>query len=210
MDRSLDLASYASEQQSTGEFEDECLLCKKQISEKEFPQIIAKALQRKYCLNLNNYFYLKDINRLLARERYSLLTRSRARIHLHEWQIGAFPQDMFKRMYSKSEFDIKLKRLWKFYGRAITKPKMVLKEYETALRRYYRYQAKKRLQQSYLFGKDDPVVRLPSAGTVQLLRPVQLQVERRSSSREVPALLRPRRAQENYQRRAGQKQTSRV
>ena len=190
MDRSLDLASYASEQQSTGDFEEECLLCKKQISEKEFPQIIAKALQRKYCLNLNNYFYLKDINRLLARERYPLLTRSRARIHLHEWQIGSFPQDMLKRMYSKSEFDVKLKRLWKFYGRAITKPKMVIKEYETPLRRYYRYQAKKRLQQSYLFGKDDPVVRLPSAGTVQLFRPVQLQVERRSRKRKVPAFLR--------------------
>ena len=74
MDSSFDLCSYNSAMQSNDNIdeqqgEDECLLCKKQISEKEFPDIIAKALQRKYCLNLNNYFYLKDINRLLARER---------------------------------------------------------------------------------------------------------------------------------------------
>jgi hypothetical protein len=49
--------------------EDACLLCKKHIKETEFPKIIEKALQRKYCSNLNNYFYLKDINRLINRER---------------------------------------------------------------------------------------------------------------------------------------------
>lgn len=49
--------------------EDACLLCKKKIKDSEFPKIVDKALQRKYCSNLNNYFYLKDINRLIGRER---------------------------------------------------------------------------------------------------------------------------------------------
>jgi hypothetical protein len=70
MHHSLDLASETSfTEESESEGANDCLLCKKQITESEFPKIISKALQRKYCNNLNNYFYLKDINRLLNRER---------------------------------------------------------------------------------------------------------------------------------------------
>ena len=53
---------------------------------------------------------------------------------------------------------------------------MVIKEYETPLRRYYRYQAKKKLQKSYLFGKEDPVVTMCSPGTIQLIRSVEFPV----------------------------------
>lgn len=72
MDYCDDLVELGLEEEYESEAEDDvCLLCKKQIKESEFPKIIEKALQRKYCSNLNNYFYLKDINRLINRERYS-------------------------------------------------------------------------------------------------------------------------------------------
>jgi hypothetical protein len=70
-----DLVEMGLEEEYESEVdEDVCLLCKKHIKESEFPNIIEKALQRKYCSNLNNYFYLKDINRLINRERYSSMT----------------------------------------------------------------------------------------------------------------------------------------
>lgn len=48
---------------------EECLLCEKRVQEKEYPVIIAKALERKYCANLNNHFYTKSVLRILNGER---------------------------------------------------------------------------------------------------------------------------------------------
>ena len=55
----------------TGYFDDmgECLLCEKDVKLKDFPDIIAKALSRKYCSNLNTFFYTKDINKILNKNR---------------------------------------------------------------------------------------------------------------------------------------------
>ena len=47
----------------------DCLLCDKQIQEKEYPLIVIRALERKYCANLNNHFYTKSIARILNGER---------------------------------------------------------------------------------------------------------------------------------------------
>jgi hypothetical protein len=82
---------------------------------------------------------------------------------LQEWDMGDFEQEMLKRVYQTNEFSIKLKRLWKFYGKVVHRPKVVIKEYDTLLRRYFRYQAKRRLQVSYLFGKEDPVEQFNSS-----------------------------------------------
>jgi disulfide oxidoreductase YuzD len=61
--------SFFDSSQRWEEHETGCLLCEKKITDKEFPNIISKALERKYCNNLNNYFYLKDINKLVNKER---------------------------------------------------------------------------------------------------------------------------------------------
>jgi disulfide oxidoreductase YuzD len=51
--------------------EDEiCQLCEKKIQSKDYPGIIAKALARKYCTNLNQFFYVKDVNKAIANNRY--------------------------------------------------------------------------------------------------------------------------------------------
>ena len=47
----------------------DCLLCDKQVQTREYPLIIAKALERKYCANLNNHFYTKSVCRILNGER---------------------------------------------------------------------------------------------------------------------------------------------
>lgn len=71
---------------SSNEFEDssfpECMLCEKRVGEKEFPKIITKALHRKYCTNLNNFFYLKDIKGILEGHRYGLtLSKQRTGVY---------------------------------------------------------------------------------------------------------------------------------
>lgn len=47
----------------------DCLLCQKMVKETEFPKIIVKALARKYCSNLNDFFYTKDINKIINKSR---------------------------------------------------------------------------------------------------------------------------------------------
>ena len=46
----------------------ECLLCKRGINLSNFPTLIVKALERKYCENLNNYFYIRCVNRITSQE----------------------------------------------------------------------------------------------------------------------------------------------
>ena len=50
------------------EDENECLLCKRKINLKNFPDLIEKALERKYCENLNNYFYLRNIAKVINQD----------------------------------------------------------------------------------------------------------------------------------------------
>lgn len=53
------------------QFPSECLLCKRGINLGNFPTLITRALERKYCDNLNNYFYIRCVNRITNQERYS-------------------------------------------------------------------------------------------------------------------------------------------
>lgn len=58
--------------------EDEaCQLCEKKIHMKDYPTIVYKALGRKYCTNLNQFFYIKDINKVLQNTRSTVLTIDR-------------------------------------------------------------------------------------------------------------------------------------
>lgn len=51
--------------------EDEvCQLCEKQVKCKDYPGIIYKALARKYCTNLNQFYYVKDVNKVISNSRY--------------------------------------------------------------------------------------------------------------------------------------------
>lgn len=58
--------------------EDEaCQLCQKNIKIKDYPSIVNKALGRKYCTNLNQFFYIKDVNKVLQNSRYCKLILGR-------------------------------------------------------------------------------------------------------------------------------------
>ena len=56
---------------SESEYDNEydCILCEKKINTHNFPKIILKALERKYCSNLNNYFFIKTITKILIGEK---------------------------------------------------------------------------------------------------------------------------------------------
>ena len=44
----------------------DCIICAKNIKEKDFPKIIEKALERKYCSNLGDLYYSKSIEKILC------------------------------------------------------------------------------------------------------------------------------------------------
>ena len=70
MQNYIDNSSASLSQNSSYDFEQEpCILCEKNVKDSDFPDIVNKALYRKYCSNLNNYFYLKDIKRILNNRR---------------------------------------------------------------------------------------------------------------------------------------------
>ena len=61
------MSCYSSEYSI--EAEDNCLLCENGIRTKDFPEIICRALERKYCANLNNFFFSKIVDKMLAKKR---------------------------------------------------------------------------------------------------------------------------------------------
>ena len=75
-----------------------CMQCEKNVRLKDFPKIIIKAQSRKYCSNLNQFFYSKDINKILSKQ------RSRCQLYLKEWVMQEFSQECLKRVYQTPDF----------------------------------------------------------------------------------------------------------
>lgn len=76
----------------------DCLLCEKAVREREFPSIIIKALERKYCANLNNHFYTRAILRILAGERCAnQLLRVPAVPRVVQLHTGGVPEALLPR-----------------------------------------------------------------------------------------------------------------
>lgn len=126
-----------------------CMLCEKNVRFKDFPKIINKALSRKYCSNLNQFFYTKDINKILSKQRSRLL------LYLKEWVMQDFSQECLKRSYKPYEFPEKIFRLWKYYGKVVDKPKVIILGFDNILVRYYRFQQLlKNKKKKYIFEDD--------------------------------------------------------
>jgi hypothetical protein len=67
LEENNNLSSMFIDNSDTGSQGDSvCLLCEKGVKPSDYPQIINKALARKYCANLNQFFYTKDINKILT------------------------------------------------------------------------------------------------------------------------------------------------
>ena len=67
LEENNNLSSMFIDNSDTGSQGDSvCLLCEKGVKSSDYPQIINKALARKYCANLNQFFYTKDINKILT------------------------------------------------------------------------------------------------------------------------------------------------
>lgn len=50
--------------------QDECLLCTRGVQPSDFPRIIQNALDRKYCANINGYYFVRSVARILENERF--------------------------------------------------------------------------------------------------------------------------------------------
>jgi hypothetical protein len=86
----------------------ECALCMKKIESKHFPSIINRALFRRYCSSLN-YFYTKDIQKILSKQTSSAL------IQFKEYLYLDINEEFLRRFYRQSEFKDKFTMLWKFH-----------------------------------------------------------------------------------------------
>lgn len=58
----MDLQNQPVNSQFEASEKQTCLICQKRISVAEFPMIIEKALNRKYCLDVNNQKFLQVIS----------------------------------------------------------------------------------------------------------------------------------------------------
>lgn len=67
-----------------------------------------------------------------------------------------FSQECLKRIYRPYEFSEKLDRLWKYYGKVVDKPKIVIVGFDNILVRYYRFQQLlKNKKKKYIFEDDE-------------------------------------------------------
>lgn len=51
------------------EGEEECVLCARGVRSADFPRIIQNALDRKYCANINGYYFVRAVNRILENDK---------------------------------------------------------------------------------------------------------------------------------------------
>lgn len=57
---------FIDDSDSMNDEEIDCIICIKKIKSKDFPKIIIKALERKYCTNLGEMHYSKSIENILS------------------------------------------------------------------------------------------------------------------------------------------------
>jgi hypothetical protein len=92
-----------------------CLLCENNIKSNDFPGIISKALERKYCSNLKSFYFGKVIDKLLLKK------RGKDYVNYLE-TVRYLEDDYFKRYYFKREITHKIKKLYPYYKNCVFKP----------------------------------------------------------------------------------------
>jgi hypothetical protein len=96
----------------------------------KMPAIIHKALYRRYCNSLN-YFYTKDINKILAK------SQSRAYSDLKDSKYDVCEEDNFIRYIPIKKFKNKFNQLWKYHQFNIDQPRIFIKEIMPSVEYYF-------------------------------------------------------------------------
>ena len=110
---------------------DTCLLCDHVIKSKDFPVIISKALERKYCSNLKSFYFGKIVDNLLSKKRGKEYTDYLETVRFLE-------DDYFKRYYFRGEIDNKINKLYPYYKNCVFKPSLFdKKKMRTHILYYY-------------------------------------------------------------------------
>ena len=149
---------------------DVCLLCENNIKSSEFPGIIAKALERKYCSNLKSFYFGKLIDRLLSKK------RSKDYVNYLE-TVRYLDDDYFKRYYYNKEISQKIRKLYPYYKHCVFKPNIFdKKKMRTHILYYYAKEQILRGEKVFDFStsneKSSSTSNLISQDLQSLLRPI--------------------------------------
>lgn len=108
-----------------------CLLCENNIKPKDFPTIISKALERKYCSNLKSFYFGKVVDKLISKRR--------TKDYLDYVETVRFlDDDYFKRFYQRGEVRYKIRKLFPYYENCVFKPSLFdKKKMRTHILYYY-------------------------------------------------------------------------
>ena len=94
---------------SPANFEPECVLCERGITDKQMPIIVATALYKKHCSSQKQYYYDKDIAMLVEGDNYPL------NLLFEEVMTFSESKEFLSRFYKADEFGRKFRTLWKFH-----------------------------------------------------------------------------------------------
>jgi hypothetical protein len=148
-----------------------CLLCDNDIKSKDFPGIISKALERKYCSNLKSFYFGKIVDNLLAKK------RGKEYIDYLE-TVRFLEDDYFKRYYYQGEIKNKIKKLFPYYQNSVFKPSLFdKKKMRTHILYYYAKEQILRGERVFDFSsseeKSSSESNLVSKDLHSLLRPIK-------------------------------------
>jgi len=110
---------------------EDCVLCQRKIRRTQMPQIIHKALFRRYCSSVN-YFYTREVNKIIENQR-SAATLNLKEIHyekLHE-------EDNIVQFVKMDCLPETFENLWKYHQFNIDQPKLRGKAPAGYLERYF-------------------------------------------------------------------------
>ena len=148
-----------------------CLLCENDIKSNDFPGIISKALERKYCSNLKSFYFGKLVDKLLSKKRGKDYTDYLETVRFLE-------DDYFKRYYFRGEVNHKLKKLFPYYKNSVFKPSVFdKKKMRTHILFYYAKEQILRGEKVFDFSSSDEKSstesNLASKDLQSLLRPIK-------------------------------------
>ena len=109
---------------------EDCYLCQNKIRAKNMPQIIQKFLYKRHCSSLN-YYYTKNINKILGK------IRSRSLVQYREIEFDNNEEETLGRFFEIGEFKRKFEQLWKYHQFNIDQPRVFSRETMTFVENYF-------------------------------------------------------------------------
>lgn len=118
--------------------EENCLFCRRKVKMSQIPDIIHHSLYKRYCSSLN-YYYTKDLNRLLGS------SQTREKIVAGDYSLLDKKEEHLEGFYPREDWETNIESQWKYHQFNIDQPRFFEKTMSPIMNSYF--SGKRKLQE---------------------------------------------------------------